>query len=248
MVVCASRMGSHGQLEGTLEETVNRITELGGSACAIACDLSDPDARHDLIARASEPFGTIDILVNNAAGNKSLPPSVISTKHRNLMHDLNLNVPIELAQQALPGMREKGRGWILNISSRTAEQPEPPYPDSAIAAHAIGAYGASKAALNRYTEALGHELAAEHIYVNAMAPSNIVLTGGAGYIRDIAQRRPDMVEPVEMMAEAALELCTGSHVARVVYSRNIVHQTGRSVMSLDGKNELGGAFLTASLT
>lgn len=247
VVVCSSRMGSHGELEGTLEQTVSGITQLGGSAFAVACDLRDVEGRQDLIARASEPFGAIDILVNNAAANKTLPPSMITTKHRNFMHDMNVNVPIELAQQALPDMRKKGRGWILNISSRTAEQPEPPYPDSAMAAHAIGAYGASKAALNRYTEALGHELAAEHIYVNALAPNNIVLTSAASYVRDIAKRRPDMVEPIEMMAEAALELCTGSHVAQVVYSRNIVHQTGRTVMSLDGKLTLGDAFLPADI-
>lgn len=247
VVVCASRLGSHGDREGTLEETVASIEAAGAKAFALPCDLSDVQARADLLDRASKPFGAVDILVNNAAASKMLPPSMISTKHRNLMHDLNLNVPIELAQQALPGMREKGRGWILNISSRTAEQPELPYPDSQMAALAIGAYGASKAALNRYTLALAHELAGENIYVNAMAPSNIVLTSAAEYVREIGRRRPDMVEPVEMMAEAALELCTGSHVAQVVYSRNIVHETARKVMSLDGKDVLGDAFMPADL-
>ena len=247
VVVSASRLGAHGDLQGTLEDTVEAIKATGGKASAVACDLTDPQARADLIARAGGPFGEIDILVNNAAGSTMLPPSQVSSKQRNFMHDLNVNVPIELAQQALPALRQKGRGWILNISSRTVEQPEIPYPDSQMAAHAIGAYGASKAALNRYTEALGHELAAEQIYVNAMAPSNIVLTTGADYVRDIARRRPDMVEPVEMMAEAALILCSGSHVARVVYSRDLVHQTGRNVMSLDGKDILGDAFMPADL-
>lgn len=247
VVVCASRLGNHGDLEGTLEQTVASIIDAGGKAFAIACDLTDSEARSDLISRASSTFGSIDILVNNAAAAINLPPSMVSSKHRNLMHDLNLNVPIELAQQALPAMREAGQGWILNISSRTAEQPEPPYPDSPMAAHVIGAYGASKAALNRYSEALGHEVVTDNIFVNAMAPNNIVLTSGASYVRDIALRRPDMVEPIEMMAEAALELCTGSHVAQVVYSRNIVHQTGRKVMSLDGLTELGDALMPADL-
>ena len=52
-----------------------------------------------------------------------------------------------------------------------------------------------------------------------------------------------MLEPVEMMAEAALELCTGRHVGRVVLSREIVHETARKVMSLDGARELGDALL-----
>jgi citronellol/citronellal dehydrogenase len=247
VVVCASRMGAHGDLEGTLEATVASITAAGGKAAAVACDLSDVKARADLIARASEPFGAIDVLVNNAAKASFNLPSQITTAQRNAMYDLNVNVPVELLQQALPGMREKGAGWCLNISSRTAEQPEPPYPDSRIAAHVVGAYGATKAALNRYTQALADELAEQNIFVNAMAPNNIVLTNVGKEVEAIAARRPDMVEPVEMMAEAALELCTGRHIGQVVYSRNIVHAAGRKLHSLDGSMVIGDAFTLGSL-
>ncbi|MEH6551545.1 MAG: SDR family NAD(P)-dependent oxidoreductase [Pseudomonadales bacterium] len=247
VVVCASRMGPHGDMEGSLENTVTDIEAAGGRAAAIACDLTDEVARADLIDRASAFFGGFDIVVNNAAAMKANLPSLVTSRHRNMMQDLNVNVPVELAQQALPAMREKGQGWILNISSRTAEQPLAPYPDTAMSAHVIGAYGASKAALNRYTQALAHELVNENIYVNSMAPCNIVLTSGAAYVMDIARRRPDMVEPVEMMAEAALELCVGSHVGQVVYSREIVHATHRKVKSLDGKEIVGDALMAADL-
>ena len=247
VVAVASRMGAHGNLEGTLEDTVAKITAAGGRAAALACNLTDPEARADLVARAGEHFGAIDVLVNNAARADYGLPSMISTESRNNVFDLNVNVPIELLQQALPGMREKGGGWCLNISSRTAEQPEPPYPDSKMAAHAIGAYGASKAALNRYTQALADELVDDNIFVNSMAPNNIVLTSVPDSVRDIATRRPDMVEPVEMMAEAALELCTGRHVGQVVYSRNIVHACGRKLHSLDGRTIIGDAFTPGEL-
>lgn len=242
VVVSASRLGSHGDLEGTLEETVASITAAGGKAAAVACDLMEIEARADLVARASEPFGAVDVLVNNAARADFNYPSQIDSRQRISMFDLNVNVPVELLQQALPGMRDKGAGWCLNISSRTAEQPEPPYPDSRAAAHVIGAYGATKAALNRYTEALADELAEQEIFVNAMAPNNIVLTTVNDQVREIAARRPDMVEPVEMMAEAALELCTGRHVGQVVYSRNIVHASGRQLRALDGQEVIGDAF------
>ena len=245
VVVNASRIGSHGQLEGTLEETVELIIADGGHAAALPCDLSDRQARADLLQKASEHFGAIDIVVNNAARADFVLPSQVSSSARDAMYDLNVNVPTELLQQALSGMRDKGRGWCLNISSRTAEQGEPPYPDSQMAAHVIGAYGATKAALNRYTQALAHELAAEDIFVNALAPNNIVLTNVSEQVLAIAKRRPDMVEPVEMMAEAALILCTGSHVGEVVYSRNLVHACGRKVHSLNGNKALGDAFLAA---
>ncbi|WP_101757216.1 SDR family NAD(P)-dependent oxidoreductase [Oceanicoccus sp. KOV_DT_Chl] len=247
VIAVASCLDQHGDLEGTLEQTVAAIVAAGGKSAAMVCDLTDTQARSDLLARANDLFGPVTILVNNAAGSKMLPPSMVTTKQRNFMFDLNVNVPIELSQQALAGMKQQGQGWILNISSRTAEQPEPPYPDSPMAAHAIGAYGATKAALNRYTEALAHELANDNIFINAMAPNNIVMTPGAAYIRDIAERRPDMVEPLEMMAEAALALCTGAHIGQVVYSRNIVHQTGRKVKSLDGNTIIGDALMAAEL-
>ena len=247
VVAVASRLGAHGELEGTLEDTVASISEQGGRAAAIACDLSDPEARAGLLALAAEHFGAVDVLVNNAArGDFDLAVN-LSTKQRNAMYDLNVNAPVELLQQALPGMRDKGAGWCLNISSRTAESIEPPYPDAKIAAFVVGGYGATKAALNRYTIALADELADENVFVNALAPNNIVLTSVSEQVLAIARRRPDMVEPVEMMAEAALELCTGCHVGQVVYSRNLLHAVGRKLRSLDGKDIIGDAFTLGEL-
>lgn len=242
VIVCASRMGTHGNLEGTLEETADAINAAGGKAVALACDLSDREARVDLVARASVFFGNLDILVNNAARAEYKLPSLVSSESRDKIFDLNVNVPVELLQQALPGMQQKGSGWCLNITSRSAEQPNPPYPDSKIAAHVIGAYGATKAALNRYTQALADELVDRGIYVNALAPNNIVLTNVGEAVEDIARRRPDMVEPAEMMAEAALELCTNRHVGQVVYSRDLLRSTGRKLHALDGCTIIGDAF------
>jgi NAD(P)-dependent dehydrogenase (short-subunit alcohol dehydrogenase family) len=247
VVLCASRLGAHGKLEGTLEGAVADIQALGGKAAAIACDLTDRSARSILVERAGEFFGPVDIIVNNAAGSKMRLPSETTAEERNWMYDINVNAPIDLAQQAIPGMRERGRGWVLNISSSSAIQPVVPYRDSPMAAHLICAYGASKAALDRYTQGLAHEVASDGIYINALAPENIVLTSGADYVREIAERNPDMAEPVEMMAEAALALCSGSHVGRVAYSRQLIHSLGLKVKSLDGASVLGDAFMPTDL-
>jgi len=247
VVLCASRLGSHGKLKGTLEGAVADIQASGGRAAAIACDLTDVSARSKLVEEGEKFFGPIDIIVNNAAGSKMRLPSETTAEERSWMYDINVNAPIDLAQQAIPGMRERGRGWILNISSSSAIQPVVPYRDSPMAAHLICAYGASKAALDRYTQGLAHEVAADGIYINALAPENIVLTTGADYVREIAKRNPDMAEPVEMMAEAALALCSGSHVGRVAYSRQLIHSLGLKVKSLDGASVLGDAFMPADL-
>ena len=247
VVLCASRWGAHGNLAGTLDEAVALIQDAGGRAAGIACDLSQVDARADLVAQASEHFGALDIIVNNAAAARMCLPSEASSSDRSWMFEVNVNAPIDLAQQALAGMRESGAGWILNISSRSALQPIVPYRDAQIAAHVICAYGATKAALDRYTQGLAHEVAGAGIYVNTLAPENIVLTSGADYVRDIARRNPDMAEPVEVMAEAALELCSARHVGRVTYSHQLLHSLGLSVKSLDGQSILGDAFLPADL-
>jgi NAD(P)-dependent dehydrogenase (short-subunit alcohol dehydrogenase family) len=161
------------------------------------------------------------------------------------MFEVNVIATVDLAQQCLPHMKEQGAGWILNIGSGSHVQSELPYisfmPKEL--GWGVTGYGSTKAALDRYTTGLAHELQEHGIFVNCMRPTAIVLTEGADWTRDIARTNPNMLEPVEMMAEGALEFCTGRHVGRVCASRDIVHYTGGKVHSLDGKTVLGDAFL-----
>jgi citronellol/citronellal dehydrogenase len=244
----ASRPGKHGDLSGTLEEAVAEISRSGGKAAGVVADLSSDSERADLIARAEEAIGPIDILVNNAAMGRWSLPSTTTLAHRRKMFEVNFNAPIDLAQQALPGMRARGRGWILNIGSDSSRQPPVPYRDTPEAAHVIVAYGATKAALNRYTEGLAHEVANDGVFVNGLAPVAIVLTQEAArFVGHIAAANPDMVEPPEVMVEAALELVSAHHVGRLCYSRPLLHSVARPVRSLDGMKILGDAFLAADL-
>ncbi|NRA00191.1 MAG: SDR family NAD(P)-dependent oxidoreductase [Myxococcales bacterium] len=247
VVLSASRMGAHGRLSGTLEEATSEIQAAGGKAAGVSADLVDAEARRDLIERAEVPFGPLDVLVNNAGAGIMSLPSESTTEERRTMFEINVNAPVDLAQQAIPGMKARGGGWILNISSATTIQTGLPYRNTKHSSLIIGPYGATKAALDRYTEALAHELAEHEIFVNALAPVAIVLTQSADYVRDIARANPDQVEPVEMMAEAALELCTHRHIGRIVFSRDLLHSIGRKVHSLDGKQVLGDALLEADV-
>lgn len=248
VVLSASRSGSHGSLEGTLESAVADIQAVGGEAAGVVANLALDEERADLVERAEACFGPLDILVNNAAMGAWDLPSSSSLKNRRKMLEVNFQAPIDLAQQVLPGMRERGVGWVLNISSDSALQPQVPYRDSPEAAHAIVAYGATKAALNRYSEGLAHEVMADGVFVNSLAPVAIVLTQGAArFVAHIARANPDMVEPVEVMVEAALELVTERHVGLTALSRRLLHSVGRSVRNLGGTTVLGDAFLPANL-
>ncbi len=245
IILNAPVMGEEEGLIGTLESAVKEIEKSGGKAAAVACDLADPAARAGLIEKAKEFFGPIDILVNNAAAGIMKPPSEIGHKDLSFMFELNVNAPVDLAQQCLPDMKKSGTGWILNIGSGTVRPDELPYRNGIPkeATWSVVGYGASKAALDRMTIGLANEMQEHGIFVNSMRPTAIVLTTGAEFTRLIAKTNPDMLEPVEMMAEGALELCTGRHVGRIIASRDIVHYVARKVHSLDGKTVLGDAFL-----
>ncbi len=248
VTVVASRLGAREGMTGSLEETAAEIEAAGGKAVALACDLGSDAARADLVARAEASLGPLDILVNNAAMGVWMMPSACSLEDRRAMLEVNFHAPVDLMQQALPGMRERKEGWILNIGSGAAFQPEVPYRDTPATAHVIAPYGASKLILNRYTEGLAHELAGEGIRVNTLAPVAIVLTQEAArFIGHIAKANPDMVEPMEVMVEAAQALATGEHTGQVVYSRQFLHGIGRPVRSLDGKEMVGDAFMPADL-
>ncbi len=238
-------LGEEEGVPGTLESAAEDIRAMGAQAAPLACDLSDREARADLVARASEIFGPIDILVNNAAVGVMKLTSEIEASELQFMFEVNVAAPIDLAQQCLPGMKERGGGWILNIGSGSNVQADLPYPNALPkeGSWIVTSYGSSKAALDRITQGLAHEVQEHEIFVNSMRPTAIVLTWGADFVRDIARANPNMLEPVEMMAEGALELCTGRHVGRCIASRDIVHYAARKVHSLDGKQVLGDAFL-----
>ena len=126
------------QFEGSLEETVLAVTKDGGHAVAIAADLSRPEERERLIQETEAVIGPIDILVNNAAVTFFSPIADFAPKRRQLMFEVQVYAPMDLAQRVLPGMAEAGQGWILNISSGASRHPSlPPDPMGAWRRHGV---------------------------------------------------------------------------------------------------------------
>ena len=133
-VVVSARTVDSGEhyLPGTINETVAAIRAAGGEALGVKADLAAAEDREQLIAAAEAEFGSVDILVNNAAITYFIPVEDFPEKRFRLMTDVQVWAPFELAQRVLPGMQEKGSGWILNISSHAAIHPEKPYPGVAV--------------------------------------------------------------------------------------------------------------------
>ena len=111
-------------LPGTITDTVSRINAAGGDAIAVRADLASAADRHALIEATQKAYGAVDILVNNAAITYFIPVEDFPEKRFRLMMDVQVWAPFELAQLVLPGMKERGRGWILNISSHAAIHPQ----------------------------------------------------------------------------------------------------------------------------
>jgi citronellol/citronellal dehydrogenase len=206
---------------GSINSTVQAIRDAGGTAEAIAADLGRAEDRARLVAET----GPLDILVNNAAITYFEPAPEFRESHYRLMFEVQVRAPFELAQAYLPSMRERGRGWILNISSGAAiHPPGPPY------GRFLGGgtvYGMCKAALERFTTGLASEVWNDGIAVNALSPSGLVLTPGVLHHKLDQFTPPERHEPVEYMAEAAYALCTGDPkvlTGKVTYAKPILEE------------------------
>lgn len=210
------------RFEGSLSETVDKITAGGAKAVAIQADLAEPDDRERLIREAEAALGHIDILVNNAAVTWFMPIAGFTPKRRQLMFEVQVFAPMDLARMVLPGMTESGEGWILNVSSGASRHPSVPPGAPFVPGGAV--YGMCKAALERLTSGLAAEVFESNIAVNSLSPSRVVPTPGTIFHHLV---RPDdptqIVEPPERFAEAALALC----------SRPPREMTGRIVQTAD---------------
>ena len=211
-------------LPGTIKQCVADIEAAGGTAAAIRSNLADPEERQSLISQTESTFGPVDILVNNAAVTWFLPVLDFSEKRYRTMMDVQVYAPFELTQLVLPGMVERGSGWILNISSHAAIHPEAAAPGG----HGGTVYGMCKAALERFTTGLAQELYGKGVGVNVISPG-LVATPGVVHHKLINETNKDRVTPVEHMAEACLRLCHGdasSITGRIDYADEVIEEFG----------------------
>ena len=125
------------------------------------------------------------------------------------MFEVQVKAGFELAQRVVPAMRERGSGWILNISSMAGRHPQgPPYTTRRLGAGTV--YGMCKAAIERFTTGLAAEVWDDGIAVNVLSPSGVVATPGVVHHGLIPKGFEDRAEPVELMAEATFALCSGN--------------------------------------
>ena len=221
------REGDH-PLEGSLEKTVADIREDGGEATASAVNISLPEDCERLFEEAHAAYGSVDVLVNNAALTYFIPVKDYPLRRWMRSWAVNFHAPFILSQMAIGDMMESG-GSIVNISSGAAIGPgRGPYQD--VPANSGGTcYGAEKAALERFSQGLAQELYQYGISVTCVSPSQVVPTPGTVFHNLVTGIDDPRGEHPDLMAQSALLLASeplDSVTGRVTYSQQILKEFG----------------------
>lgn len=135
----------------------------GGKAVAVAGDLRDGEYCQSVVAKAQDEFGGLDILANNAG---IIPRGTIEDTTDDMWQlalDVNVTAAFRLSRAAIPLMRARGGGAIVNTSSTWGIHPGPGHI----------AYNTSKAAVAAFTQSVGMDCAPDGIRVNAVCPNEV---------------------------------------------------------------------------
>lgn len=150
--------------QSDIDNVAKSINDAGNRAIAIAANIGDFEQARELVDKTVDSLGSVDIIVNNAATN---PVYGSSTKTDEAAFEqifkVNVQGIFELCKQALPIMKERGGGSIINISSIGGLRPEP----------GVGIYSVSKSALIQLTNVMALEWGRYNIRANSVAPGLI---------------------------------------------------------------------------
>jgi NAD(P)-dependent dehydrogenase (short-subunit alcohol dehydrogenase family) len=193
-------------------ETVRLIEAAGGNAAFVRADMTQEEEIQAAIAFAVGTFGGLDILVNNAGGTPRPHFPDAPVEHWSRTLDLNLRGPMLAIQHALPKMRRRGAGAVVNISSVAGIGWQP---------HSSPEYSAAKAGLARLTATLAPLADRDAVRVSCIVPNWIgtqeVLAEIEAMSAEERAEVPDVPTRPEEIAELAVELIEDEGVAGRVY-------------------------------
>ena len=143
------------------EAVVESINTSGGRAVYVHADVTSRGDAKRMIQSAKDLGGGLDILVNNAGySHRNKQFSDVTDEEFDKVYDVNVKAVFIAIQEALPVLRERGGGCIINTSSTAALRPRP----------GLAVYCSSEGAVSNLTKALAVELAPDKVRVNAICP------------------------------------------------------------------------------
>ena len=135
--------------------------DVGKGAIAVTCDVSKGDQVEAAVARVTEEFGRIDVVVNNAGwSNRNAPLMETDEATMRKLYDVNVMSIFHMTKSIVPRWREGAGGVMINVGSTAGIRPRP----------GLTWYNSSKGAANLMTKSLGVELAPDRIRVCGIAP------------------------------------------------------------------------------
>jgi NAD(P)-dependent dehydrogenase (short-subunit alcohol dehydrogenase family) len=145
-------------LAEALEEC--RGDDPSGEAEALALDVTAQDAGQRMVAECERLFGRADVLVNNAGTSQWRPLDEVPDEDWQAAWDVNVMAPLRAMRAAIPGMRERGWGRVVNVASTAGKRPSASMPE----------YSVAKAAELSLSRLFADRHAAEGVLVNAVCP------------------------------------------------------------------------------
>jgi NAD(P)-dependent dehydrogenase (short-subunit alcohol dehydrogenase family) len=139
---------------------VERARKEVGAALGVVCDLAEPAAPEALITEATAEVGPVEVLVNNVGIAYQLSFEDVSDQQWDEMWQLNVMSYVRTIRAALPGMRQRGSGVIVNVSSTSGKRPSTAMPN----------YSVTKAAVLSLSRLVADVYARDGIRCNAVAP------------------------------------------------------------------------------
>jgi short-subunit dehydrogenase len=180
------------------------IVERGGRAEVAAADLTTPEGVA-LVVEAAAALGEVEVLVNNAGFGTYGPFLEQSAAREHDEVSLNIGALVALTRALLPQMVARGNGQIINVASILSFMPTPYF----------AVYGATKAFVLHFTEALAFELRGTGVRVHAASPGSVD-TGFAGASGSEAAMGRFPALNAEMVARTALRAAASGRVVRVI--------------------------------
>lgn len=191
--------------ESDLAELVERIRHLGVEALAVAADLTREEDVARLKASALQKFGQVDILVNNAGVGKYGPLASLSPADYDWMMNTNMRSGFLCTSAFLPGMLERGRGWVVFVASVAGLKG---LPNESV-------YCATKFAQVGFAQALDYETRERGVKVSVVAPGGVHTSFAIGTGRTEGDPQLDDMLDAQDVAEAVLYAVAQPEKARV---------------------------------
>ena len=134
--------------------------EAGGRAESLVADVTDPAAADLIVKEAIDRLGKLDVLINNAGTARRRDLDDVPDEDWYAAWELNVMGPMRLMRAAVPGMRERGWGRIVNVSSSSGKRPSGSTPE----------YSVAKAAELSLSRLFADRYASDGVLINAIAP------------------------------------------------------------------------------